>query len=397
MKILVINCGSSSIKYKLFEMPEQKLLSKGTLEKIGEEKSVLKHWTEKGENKIEHQVNDHEKGLELILSILTDKAMGVLKAISEIKAVGHRVVHGGDRYSGSVFIDDAVIKAVEDFSDLAPLHNPPNLAGIRAAMKALPGVRQVAAFDTAFHQTMPRTAYMYAIPYELYEKYKIRRYGFHGTSHRYVARRFAEIIKKDKYGVNVITCHLGNGGSITAVREGKSVDTSMGFTPLEGTVMGTRSGDIDPSIGFYLLRKGYTVDQIDDLLNKKSGLFGLSGLSKDMRTILEKAKEGHDRAKLAVDLYCYRIKKFIGSYTAVLGKVDGIIFTGGIGENAVEIRKGSLEGLENLGVIVDKKRNEETIGKEGKVSTDNSKVQVWIIPTDEENRIAVDTYEIAGR
>ncbi|OIN95842.1 acetate kinase [Candidatus Desantisbacteria bacterium CG1_02_38_46] len=396
MKILVINCGSSSIKYRLFEMPQQGLLAKGLLEKIGEGKSFLKYSAGKEEYKLEQQVSNHNEGLELILSILTDKKIGVINNISEISAVGHRVVHGGEKYSGSVPIDDAVIKVIEDFADLAPLHNPPNLAGINAAINVLPGVPQVACFDTAFHQTMPRVAYMYALPYELYEKYRIRRYGFHGTSHRYVARRFAEILKKDKYTVNVITCHLGNGTSITAVKEGISVDTSMGFTPLEGTVMGTRSGDVDPSIGFYLIRKGYTADQIDNLLNKKSGLLGLSGVGNDMRTILQKAKEGNDRAQLAVDIFCYRIKKYIGAYSAVLGKVDGIIFTGGIGENAVEIRSKSCSGMQNLGIVIDEKKNATAIGRESKISTDNSPVYVWVIPTDEEIRIAVDTYKVSG-
>jgi len=394
LKILVINCGSSSIKYRLFEMPERKLLAKGVLEKIGEEKSLLKHSAGSGEQKIEQNVPDHLKGMELILSALTDKKTGVIKSASEISAVGHRVVHGGDEYSGSVKIDAGVIKTVEKFSDLAPLHNPPNLAGIRATMEAMPGIPQVAAFDTAFHQTMPRTAYMYAIPYELYEKYKIRRYGFHGTSHRFVARRFAELAGKNKYSVNAITCHLGNGSSITAVRGGRSVDTSMGFTPLEGSVMGTRSGDIDPSIGFYLIRKGYSVDEIDNILNKKSGLLGLSGAGNDMRTILQKAKEGDDRAELAVDVLCYRIKKYIGAYSAALGRVDALIFTGGIGENAVEVRKRACSGLENIGIILDEKKNSEVTGKEGIISSKNSKTQVWVIPTDEETRIAVDTFEL---
>ena len=396
MKILVINCGSSSIKYRLFEMPQQELLAKGVLEKIGEEISLLKHSAgfSEEEYKLEQKVVDHQKGLELILSILVDKKMGAIKNISEISAVGHRVVHGGEKYSGSVLIDNAVIKAVEDYADLAPLHNPPNLAGIKASINALPGVSQVASFDTAFHQTMPRVAYTYALPYEIYEKYRIRRYGFHGTSHRYVARRFAELVNKDKYAVDAITCHLGNGSSITAVKEGKSVDTSMGFTPLEGSVMGTRSGDIDPSIGFYLFRKGYSIDEIDNLLNKKSGLYGLSGVGNDMRTILQKAQEGNKRANLAVDVFCYRIKKYIGAYSAVLGKVDGIIFTGGIGENAVEVRKRVCSGMENLGIILDDRRNLETAGRESRISADNSRVQIWVIPTDEEIRIAVDTYEI---
>jgi len=375
-------------------MPERKLLAKGVLEKIGEEKSLLKHSAGSGEQKIEQNVPDHLKGMELILSALTDKKTGVIKSASEISAVGHRVVHGGDEYSGSVKIDAGVIKTVEKFSDLAPLHNPPNLAGIRATMEAMPGIPQVAAFDTAFHQTMPRTAYMYAIPYELYEKYKIRRYGFHGTSHRFVARRFAELAGKNKYSVNAITCHLGNGSSITAVRGGRSVDTSMGFTPLEGSVMGTRSGDIDPSIGFYLIRMGYSVDEIDNILNKKSGLLGLSGAGNDMRTILQKAKEGDDRAELAVDVLCYRIKKYIGAYSAALGRVDALIFTGGIGENAVEVRKRACSGLENIGIILDEKKNSEVTGKEGIISSKNSKTQVWVIPTDEETRIAVDTFEL---
>jgi acetate kinase len=303
-------------------------------------------------------------------------------------------VHGGEKYSGSVLINEPVIAAIEEYSDLAPLHNPPNLAGIKAAIKALPKVPQAAAFDTAFHQTMPKTAYIYALPYEMYEKYRIRRYGFHGTSHRFVARRFAELISKGKYEVNAITCHLGNGSSITAVKKGKSVDTSMGLTPLEGLVMGTRSGDIDPSISFYLARKGYSIDYIDSLLNKKSGLLGVSGAGNDMRTIIRKAGEGDERAELALDLFCYRIKKYIGAYSAALGKVDGVVFTGGIGENAVEVRKKACSDLENIGIILDAKKNSEVIGKEGIISAENSKTRIWVIPTDEETRIAVDTYEL---
>ncbi len=395
MKVLVINCGSSSIKYQLFEMPQEDLLAKGLVEKVGEEKSFLTH--EYGGSKFESEVAaaDHKEGMKLIMKTLTDSKMGVIGSINEIESVGHRVVHGGEKFSGSMKITPDVLKAIEDYEDLAPLHNPPNLAGIRAIESVLPGVIQVAAFDTAFHQTIPEIAYMYAIPCELYEKYKIRRYGFHGTSHRFVARRAAELLGKSKEEANIITCHLGNGCSMAAVKEGKSVDTSMGFTPLEGLVMGTRSGDIDPAIIFYLEeRRGMSTAEINNLLNKKSGLLGVSGVSNDMRTVIEEAGKENKRAALAVDIFCYRIKKYIGAYTAVLGRVDAVVFTGGIGENSVPVREKVLQGLECLGIKPDMERNCDESKKERVITSEDSAVKVFVIPTNEEVRIACDTYEM---
>ncbi|MBL7170376.1 MAG: acetate kinase [Candidatus Omnitrophica bacterium] len=368
MKILVVNCGSSSIKYQLFEMPEEKVLAKGMLEKIGE--------------KTADAIHDHHEGMRRIL-----------KDMHDIKAVGHRVVHGGEYFKESSIIDEKVLKIIEDYADLAPLHNPHNLTGIKAASQALPNVPQVASFDTAFHQTIPSYAYLYAIPYELYEKYRIRRYGFHGTSHRYVARRAAELENKGKYDLNIITCHLGNGCSITAVKKGKSIDTSMGLTPLEGVVMGTRSGDIDPAIIFYLAeRRGMKIKEINNLLNKKSGLLGFSGISNDVREVRKAANKGNKRAELALDIFCYRIKKYIGAYMAALGHVDTIVFTGGIGENADRLRREILEGLEELGIKLDKQINDKTHQCEALISSPDSRIKVWVIPTDEEARIAHDAY-----
>ena len=406
MKILVINCGSSSIKYQLYEMPDETVLAKGVLEKVGEEGSVLTH--QPGEEKITTTVSapDHEQGLKIIMQTLVDQKTGVtaegstgscIANLEEIKAVGHRVVHGGEAFSGSVKITDEVIKVIDDYADLAPLHNPPNLAGIKAAAAVLPDVPQVACFDTAFHQTIPEQAYMYALPYELYEKFKIRRYGFHGTSHRYVARRAAQLLNKGKYEANIITCHLGNGCSMAAVKQGKSVDTSMGLTPLEGLVMGTRSGDVDPAIIFYLQdRQNMCGKEINALMNKKSGLLGVSGISNDMRNIIEEADKGSKRAQLAVDIFCYRIKKYIGAYTAVLGSLDAVVFTGGIGENASKVREKILDNLEVLGIIFNPARNTDSAQKERVITTDDSKVQVFVIPTDEEGAIARDTYEITS-
>lgn len=332
----------------------------------------------------------------LILETLAG-AESALNDTSEIDAVGHRVVHGGEEFTGSVVITDEVIASIEHFADLAPLHNPPNLTGIRAAMHKLPNIPQVACFDTAFHATIPQVAYTYALPYELYKEFGIRRYGFHGTSHRYVARRAAQLVGKDKYEVNCITAHLGNGCSITAVREGRSVDTSMGLTPLEGLVMGTRSGDFDPAVLFHLADRGYDVAALNKLCNKQSGLLGLSGESNDMRTLTEKAAAGNRRAQLAIDVFCYRIRKYIGMYAAVLGRVDAVVFTGGIGENAAEVRDAACSDLENLGIVLDSDRNSSTVGRrEGPITTPGSRTQVLVIPTDEEAAIAADTYRIAS-
>lgn len=396
MEVLVINCGSSSIKYQLYKMPEETVLAKGIVDKIGKKDSVLVHTVNGNEHRINEPAQDHKAGIKLIVKALVDKEMGVLRDIFEIKAVGHRVVHGGEAFSGSMIITPEVIKTIKDYFDLAPLHNPPNLAGIEAAMAQLPGVKNVACFDTAFHQTIPQTAYLYALPFEFYKEYKVRRYGFHGTSHRYVARRFAELVKKHKYGVNCITIHLGNGCSIAAVRDGKSVDTSMGLTPLEGLVMGTRCGDIDPAIIFYLADKNMSIDEINNVLNKKSGLLGISCTSNDVRDLVEKSKNGDKQAELALDIFAYRVKKYIGAYLAVLGGCDSIIFTGGIGENAVSVRENICSGLEELGIKVDKDKNAKMVGrKEGDISSESSRIKVYIIPTNEEIAIARDTYNLS--
>ena len=395
MKVLVINAGSSSIKYQLFEMPAEKVLAKGLLEKIGEETSQLNHFSDSKEHKIKTKAADHSAGMKLILDALVGPQTGVIKDVSEITAVGHRVVHGGEEFTDSVVINDEVIASIEKFADLAPLHNPPNLTGIKAAQKGLPKALQVACFDTAFHTSIPKVAYIYGLPYEIYEKYRVRKYGFHGTSHRYVARRCAAIMGRDKYDVNVITCRLGNGCSITAVKGGKSVDTSMGLTPLEGVVMGTRSGDFDPAILFYLSGKGYSIDELNDMCNKQSGLLGISGVSNDMRNLREQAEAGNDRAKLAFDIFCYRIRKYIGSYTAVLGRLDALVFTGGIGENVAEVRAQVCRNLEQIGIKIDSAANEATIRREGLISSAQSRVKVYCVPTNEELAIAGDTFRLA--
>lgn len=395
MKVLVVNCGSSSIKYQLFDMPSQAVLSKGLVERIGESGSALVYQHQDQSKRIESEIRNHDEAIALILEALIDPEDGVIKDTREIGAVGHRVVHGGEAFTGSVVIDDKVIASIEKVADLAPLHNPPNLTGIRAAMQEMPGVPQVACFDTAFHTTIPQVAYMYALPYELYEKYGIRRYGFHGTSHRWVARRAAEMLGKHKYDLNCITCHLGNGSSIAAVKDGKSVDTSMGLTPLEGVVMGTRTGDFDPAILFYLADKGYSVSELNTLCNKKSGVLGLSGSSNDMRSLGEKAAQGDKRAQLALDVFAYRVKKYIGAYTATLGQLDAIIFTGGIGENAIHVRAAICSDLDQIGVALDPGLNASKTGKGIKISAADSRVDVLVIPTNEEAAIAIDTYEMS--
>jgi len=396
MKVLVINAGSSSVKYYLYQMPQAEVLANGLVEKIGEETSKLSHFFHDKTYTIPTKVEDVEKAMELILETLADKEVGVLRQISEIGAVGHRVVHGGEEFTGSVIIDEKVIASIKKFADLAPLHNPPNLAGILAAQRNLPNAKQVACFDTAFHATIPKVAYMYALPYELYEKYGIRRYGFHGISHRYVARRAAVIMGRGKYNINAITCHLGNGCSVTAVKQGRSIDTSMGLTPLEGVPMGTRSGDLDPAILFYLADKGYDVKALNTLCNKQSGLLGLSGISNDMRNLEEFARKGNARAKLAIDVFCYRIKKYIGTYAAVLDTVDAVVFTGGIGENSVFMREKICNAVTQIGVQLDLAANQVAIAKEAEISTKDSKVKVFVIPTNEQAAIANDTYELAN-
>jgi acetate kinase len=396
MKVLVINAGSSSVKYFLYQMPGAEVLARGLVEKIGEETSTLSHFYHGKIHPITSKIEDVQKAIELILQTLADEEVGALQQISEIGAVGHRVVHGGEEFTDSVIINDKVIASIKKFADLAPLHNPPNLAGILAAQHHLPNVKQVACFDTAFHATIPKVAYMYALPYELYKKYGIRRYGFHGISHRYVARRAATIMGKGKYEINAITCHLGNGCSVTAVKEGESIDTSMGLTPLEGVPMGTRSGDLDPAILFYLAGKGYDVNELNTLCNKQSGLLGLSGISNDMRNLQEYANKGDARAKLAIDVFCYRIKKYVGAYAAVLDTVDAVVFTGGIGENSVFMREKICNAVTQIGVKLDLTKNKDAIAKEAEINTKESKVKVFVIPTNEQAAIANDTYELAN-
>jgi len=394
MKVLVVNSGSSSVKYHLYQMPQTEVLAKGLVDRIGEEDSELSLFYQSKTRTFPAKVGDVGEAMELILRTLISHEVGVLHEISEIDAVGHRVVHGGEEFTGSVVINEDVIASIEKFADLAPLHNPPNLAGIRAAQHHLPNATQVACFDTAFHATIPKVAYMYALPYELYEKYGIRRYGFHGISHRYVARRAAALMGRGKYDINAITCHLGNGCSITAVKNGHSVDTSMGLTPLEGVPMGTRSGDLDPAIIFFLEEKGYDVGTLNDLCNKKSGLLGLSGISNDMRDLEESASKGNERAKLAIDVFCYRIKKYIGAYAAILDTVDVVVFTGGIGENAVLMREKICDAVSQIGLELDRQANKAAVGREAEVSTQDSEVRVFVIPTNEQVAIANDTYEL---
>lgn len=394
--VLVINCGSSSIKYQVFRMPTKEVMASGLVERIGETGARLKHETEQGEHIIEQAIPGHREGMELILETLTDPAVGIIKAISEISSVGHRVVHGGEAYSGSVLLEADVIKTIRDFCDLAPLHNPPNLIGIEAATAVLPDVPQVAVFDTAFHQTIPPHAYMYALPYDLYEKFRVRRYGFHGTSHNYVAERAAKQLGKPFAQTNVITCHLGNGCSITAVRNGQSVDTSMGLTPLEGVAMGTRCGDLDPAIVFYLHDKGYDCQELNTMLNKKSGLLGVSGISNDMRNLIEAADAGEERAKLALDIFSYRIRKYVGAYMAVLERVDAIVFTGGIGENNPRIRSAVVGGLDAFGIELSAAANEERRKEERDIAGPESRTRVFVIPTNEEGYIANEAFRLAS-
>ncbi len=396
MIVLVINTGSSSIKYRLYRMPDHTPAAAGVVERIGESQSRLTHQSNGDKQQISVRAEDHDKAMELILQTLMQTGKGLIDDISEIAAVGHRVVHGAEEFTGSVVIDEKVTASLQRYADLAPLHNPPNLIGIRAARRYLPAAVQVACFDTAFHTTIPPVAYIYPLPYEIYEKYRVRRYGFHGTSHRYVARRAAQIMNKHKYALNAITCHLGNGCSITAVKQGRSVDTSMGFTPLEGLVMGTRSGDFDPAILFYLADKGHDIASLNAMCNKQSGLIGISGISNDMRNLTDLARQGDPRANLAVDIFAYRVKKYIGAYTAVLDTVDALVFTGGIGENAVDVRTRICTGLTQVGIRLDDDKNRRTVAAEGIISADSSPVKVFVIPTDEEAAIARDTYELAS-
>lgn len=396
MKILVLNCGSSSIKYQLFNIETKEVLAKGGIEKIGLEDSFLKFNLPDGSKEtISAPIPEHTAGVRLIIDTLTSEKYGVVKSIAEIDAVGHRTVHGGEKFSASTLLTDEVLKDFVACNDLAPLHNPANMKGIEAVKAIAPNMPQVGVFDTAFHQTMPDYAYMYAIPYELYKEYGVRRYGFHGTSHRYVTKRVLEITGMPAEGSRIITCHIGNGGSISAVKDGKSMDTSMGLTPLEGLMMGTRSGDIDAgAIPFIMDKLNLDTKGLSDLLNKKSGVAAISGISMDMREVDAAAKEGNQRAILANTMYAYRIKKYIGAYAAAMGGVDVIAFAGGVGENQGSIREATLEGLEFLGVELDKELNAKMRGEECVLSTPESKVKVLLIPTDEELMIASDTYDI---
>lgn len=398
MKILVLNCGSSSVKYKLFDMNVRKVVGSGGVEKIGMKGSFLKHTREDGEKVIlEGEVLEHQVAIEYILGVLTSKKHGCLNDLDEISAVGHRVVHGGEQFNSSVIITEEVIRKVESCIEIAPLHNPPNLAGIYAISEMLPLIPQVAVFDTAFHQTMPEYAYMYGIPYSLYKKYAIRRYGFHGTSHRYVSQRACEFLGLDYQKTKIVTAHIGNGASITAIENGKSVDTTMGFTPVEGLMMGTRSGDIDLGVVTYLMEKEMIgTSAATTLFNKHSGVLGVSGLSSDMRDIEKAISEGNQRAKLALDMYEYRIKKYIGAYAAALNGFDVLVFTGGVGENQTSTREKICKGLTFMGIEVDSEVN-KIRGEEILISTKNSKVKVVVIPTDEEYMIAADTMELTGK
>ena len=395
MKVLVINAGSSSLKYQLIDMDNENVLAKGLCERIGIEGSKLNHTPNGGDKVVISQdMPDHGVAIKLVLAALTDKNHGVIADMSEISAVGHRVVHGGEVFSGSVLITDEVKKAVTDCNDLAPLHNPANLTGIAAVEAAMPGVPNVGVFDTAFHQTMPAKSYMYGIPYEYYEKFKIRKYGFHGTSHNYVAHRVAELCGKPIEELKIITCHLGNGSSIAAVDCGKVVDTSMGFTPLDGLVMGTRSGSIDPAvIPFLVEHEGMTAKEVDAVLNKKSGVLGISGVSSDFRDLDAAAAEGNERAKLALEMFRHSVRGYIGRYASVMGGVDVITFAGGVGENSADIREAVLSGHEFMGVKIDSEKN-RVRGVEAEISTDDSRVRVFVVPTDEEMTIARDTKRI---
>ena len=393
MRILVLNCGSSSIKYQFINTDEKVTLAKGIVDRIGMSGAVLSHTRYDGDTiKIVGEILDHTMGIEYVLGVMLSKNHGVIDDKDDIDAVGHRVVHGGETFSGSVLITNEVVRVLQDNIELAPLHNPPNIKGIQAVTRLLPGKPQVGVFDTSFHLKMPPKAFLYGIPYELYKKHKIRRYGFHGTSHRFVSQRAAEILGKKFDELKIITAHLGNGCSMAAVDRGHSVDTTMGFTPLEGLLMGTRSGDLDPSLILYIMGKeGLSLSEAGTLLNKHSGLIGISGESSDMREILTAVKEDHKRSKYAFEIFCYRIKKYLGAYAAAMGGLDAFVFTGGIGENSSEVRKEVCSNLEFLGIKIDDAKNQNS---EEVISVDGGKVAVLKIPTDEELVIALDTSEI---
>ncbi len=395
MKILVINCGSSSLKYQLIDMENEGVLAQGLVERIGIEGSILTQKVNGEKYIVKEPMENHKDAIKLVLEALVDEKHGVIKNMDEISAVGHRVVHGGEKYSKSVLVNEDVMAYLEECVKLAPLHNRPNIIGIEACKALMPNTPMAVVFDTAFHGTMPKEAYSYALPYELYKENGIRKYGFHGTSHKYVSGKVAEVLGKDIKDLKIVTCHLGNGVSLTAVKNGKSIDTTMGFTPLAGMPMGTRSGDIDPAIVIYLIKElGYSVDEVNEILNKKSGILGISGLSSDFRDVRDAAyKKGDERSLLAIDIYTYKIRTQIGAYAAAMGGLDVIVFTAGIGENADMIREGCLKNLEFLGVYLDKEKNKQN-GEIAEISKDDSKVKVFVIPTNEELMIAKETMEL---
>lgn len=392
MKVLVINCGSSSLKYQLFDMTDESVLCKGLVERIGIEGSKLTHKVNGEKLVVEESMKDHTEAINHVFDALLDEKYGVIKSLDEVSAIGHRVLHGGDKLTESCIIDDKVKDKIREFIKFGPLHNPANLMGIEACEKLAPGKKNIAVFDTAFHQTMPAKTFMYAIPYEYYEDYRLRKFGFHGTSHRYITLRTQQLL--DKEDINIITVHLGNGSSIAAVKDGKCYDTSMGLTPLEGLLMGTRSGDLDPTVMTFLMNeKGYSADEMNQILNKKSGVLGVSGISSDFRDLEEEAQKGNDRAQLALDMFIERVKRYIGGYMAELGHVDAICFAGGIGENSSSMRKDILNTFEELGVKLDLEKNNTR--EEALISADDSKVKVYVVPTNEELMIARDTLDLA--
>lgn len=397
MKVLVLNCGSSSLKYQLVDMDNEAVLCKGLVERIGIEGSILKHEKDgmEGKHIVEEPMKDHKDAIGHVLSAVADSKVGAVKEMSEIDAVGHRIVHGGEKFASSAVLTDEVIAAIKDCSDLAPLHNPANLMGVEACKAILPDVPMVAVFDTAFHQTMPKKSFMYGLPHELYTKHGVRRYGFHGTSHLYVSQKAAEMLGKKPEEVKIITCHLGNGASITAVDGGKSVDTSMGLTPLEGLIMGTRCGDIDPAIiPFVMKKEGLDADGVDKLMNKESGVYGMTGISSDFRDIEDAAAEGNELAINALDAYAQRVKKYIGAYAAEMNGVDAIVFTAGLGENGISMREMICADMDFMGIKLDAEKN-NVRGKDRVISADDSKVKVLLIPTNEELMIARDTLRLS--
>jgi acetate kinase len=397
MKILVINSGSSSLKYQLIDMTNEAVLAKGLCDRIGIESSFLKH-TKAGHDSvvIEKDMYNHKVAIKEVINALTDRNLGVITSMDEISAIGHRVVHGGEKFYDSVVVDESVVQAIRDCFDMAPLHNPPAVVGIEACQAIMPNTPMVTVFDTAFHQTMPKHAYLYALPYDIYEKYGVRKYGFHGTSHKYVAHRAAAMLKRPLEELKLVSCHLGNGASLTAIRGGKSVDTTMGFTPLQGLAMGTRSGSVDPAIiKFIMDKEKMTIKEVDDYLNKKSGVLGISGISSDFRDLHAAADAGNERAALAIEIFCYRVKKYIGEYAAVLNGLDAVIFTAGIGENNDIVRRKVLEGLDYLGIAVDWDKN-MIKGEEKDISTPNARVRTLVIPTNEELAIARETVKLLG-